>query len=90
MADALPQGSYWLVPTVPGVAPRADASAQTVDNTRARSQQMLCVAGLAGLPQVNMPWMSFDGAPVGLSLIGARGADEGVLRTARAVHEAMR
>jgi amidase len=51
---------------------------------------MLCVAGLAGLPQVNMPWTSFDGAPVGLSLIGARGADEGVLRTARAVHEAMR
>ncbi|SKC71961.1 amidase [Paraburkholderia hospita] len=90
MADALPQGSYWLVPTVPGVAPRADASAQTVDNTRTRSQQMLCVAGLAGLPQVNMPWTSFDGAPVGLSLIGARGADEGVLRTARAVHEAMR
>ncbi len=90
MADALAQGTYWLLPTVPGIAPRADASAQTVDHTRARSQQMLCVAGLAGLPQVSMPWTRFEGAPVGLSLIGARGADEGVLRAARAVHEALR
>jgi amidase len=90
MADALPQHTYWLVPTVPGVAPRADASAETVDHIRARSQRMLCVAGLAGLPQVSLPWTRIDGAPVGLSVIGARGADEGVLRVARAVHEMTR
>jgi amidase len=90
MAEALPQGTYWLVPTVPGGAPRADASAQTVDHTRARAQQMLCVAGLAGLPQVSMPWTRIGSAPVGVSVIGARGADEGVLRVARAVHELMR
>ncbi|MCC8393801.1 amidase [Paraburkholderia sp. MMS20-SJTR3] len=90
MAEASPQGVYWVVPTVPGGAPRADASAQTVDYTRARAQQMLCVAGLAGLPQVSMPWTVIDGAPVGVSVIGARGADEAVLRVARAVHEAMR
>jgi len=90
MADALPQDTYWLVPTVPGAAPRADASAETVDHARARSQRMLCVAGLAGLPQVSLPWTRIDGAPVGLSLIGARGADEGVLRVARAVHEILR
>ncbi|MBB2931179.1 amidase [Paraburkholderia silvatlantica] len=90
MTDALAHATFWLVPTVPGVAPRADASAQTVDHARARAQQMLCVAGLAGLPQVSMPWMRFEGAPVGLSIIGARGEDEGVLRIAHAVHEAIR
>ncbi|CAB3738659.1 2-amino-5-chloromuconic acid deaminase [Paraburkholderia graminis C4D1M] len=90
MAHALPERTYWLVPTVPGVAPRADASAQTLDHVRARSQQMLCAAGLAGLPQVSMPWTRFDGVPVGLSVIGARGADEGVLAAARAVHDVMR
>jgi amidase len=37
-----------------------------------------------------MPWTRFDGAPVGLSVIGARGADEGVLAAARAVHDVMR
>ncbi|WP_250536378.1 amidase [Caballeronia sp. AZ10_KS36] len=89
MAEALPHGIYWLIPTVPGGAPRADTSAQAVDHARARAQQMLCVAGLAGLPQVSMPWARIDGAPVGLSVIGARGADEGVLRVARAMHEVM-
>ncbi|HEY2024895.1 MAG TPA: amidase [Paraburkholderia sp.] len=90
MAEALPQRTYWLVPTVPGCAPRADAAAQTVDRARAHAQQMLCVAGLAGLPQVSMPWTRIDDAPVGVSVIGSRGADEGVLRVARAVHELMR
>jgi len=87
MAEALAQRTYWLIPTVPGGAPRVDASAQSVEQTRARSQRMLCVAGLAGLPQVSLPWITVDGAPIGLSVIGARGADEGVLRVARAVHE---
>jgi amidase len=33
-----------------------------------------------------MPWTSFEGAPLGLSIIGARGDDEGVLAVARATH----
>jgi amidase len=37
-----------------------------------------------------MPWTRIGSAPVGVSVIGARGADEGVLRVARAVHELMR
>jgi amidase len=78
--------TYVLMPTLPWIAPRLDASRETVDEVRARSQQMLCMAGLAGLPQVNMPWTTFEGAPLGLSVMGARGADEGVLSIARAVH----
>jgi amidase len=81
--------TYFLLPTVPCVAPRFDAPADVVDAARARSVQMLCVAGLAGLPQVNMPWMAFDGAPLGLSIIGARGDDSGVVAVARAVHAAI-
>jgi amidase len=50
---------------------------------------MLCIAGLAGLPQVSMPWTAFDGAPLGLSIIGARGDDSSVAAVARAVHAAM-
>ncbi len=79
-------GVYWIVPTVPGIAPRADASREAVDEVRTRSQQMLCIAGLAGLPQVSMPWTTFEGAPLGVSIIGARGDDEGVLSVARAMH----
>jgi amidase len=53
---------------------------------RMRSQQLLCLAGLAGLPQVSLPWTQIEGAPVGLSLIGPRGADEVVLAGAQALH----
>jgi amidase len=82
-------GMYWLTPTLPSIAPRTDASNAEVDDIRTRAQQMLCIAGLAGLPQVNFPWTTFDGAPLGLSVIGARGDDEGVLAVARAIHASL-
>ncbi len=81
--------TYLIMPTLPWIAPRLDASREEVDEVRMRSQQMLCIAGLAGLPQVSMPWTSFDGAPLGLSIVGARGDDEGVLAVARAVHDTL-
>ncbi|WP_028241251.1 amidase [Stutzerimonas azotifigens] len=75
-----------LLPPVPGPAPRLSADAAEVDDTRARSQALLCMAGLAGLPQAVMPWTSIDGGPVGLSVLGPRHADELVLHTLRALH----
>jgi amidase len=87
MAHAFNASSvYWIMPTQPWIAPRTDASLDEVDAVRARSQQMLCIAGLAGLPQVTMPWTTFESAPLGISIIGARGDDEGVLAVARAMH----
>lgn len=76
-----------LLPPVPGAAPRLDATFDEVDDTRQRSQRLLCMAGLAGLPQVTMPWQRVDGAPVGLSLIGARSTDEHTFATARWLHQ---
>jgi amidase len=82
-------GMYWLTPTLPWIAPRTDASSAEVDDIRTRAQQMLCIAGLAGLPQVNLPWTTFEGAPLGLSVIGSRGDDEGVLAVAREIHASL-
>jgi amidase len=81
--------TYIVMPTLPWIAPLIGTSGAEVDEVRVRSQQMLCIAGLAGLPQVSLPWASFDGAPLGLSVIGARGDDEGVLAVAQAVHDAL-
>jgi amidase len=81
--------TYIVMPTLPWIAPLIGTSGAEVDEVRVRSQQMLCIAGLAGLPQVSLPWTSFDSAPLGLSVIGARGDDEGVLAVARAVHDAL-
>lgn len=72
-----------VLPTVPTAAPARTDGAARVDDVRQRSQQLLCMAGLAGLPQVSLPWVRVDGAPVGLSVMGARGDDERVLAAAR-------
>jgi Asp-tRNA(Asn)/Glu-tRNA(Gln) amidotransferase A subunit family amidase len=83
LAQVLGTNRQLLLPPVPGVAPLLDACSEQVNDTRARSQKLLCMAGLAGLPQVVMPWQLFGGAPVGMSLMGARFTDEQVLDTAR-------
>lgn len=83
LAALLGEDGYLLLPPVPGPAPCLVAPATQVQDTRARSQRLLCLAGLAGLPQVVWPWTRIDGAPVGLSLMGPRFADEQVMNLAR-------
>lgn len=78
---------YLLLPPVPGPAPLLGAAFADVQYTRARSQRLLCMAGLAGLPQVVMPWLHVQGAPVGLSLLGPRFSDAALLEHALALHE---
>ncbi len=46
---------------------------------------MLCIAGLAGLPQISLPLMTVDGCPVGLSLIGPPGRDRALIALAGAI-----
>ncbi len=77
------QNKVIVIPTVPTPAPLLAAESAQVDDIRMRSQHLLCIAGLAGLPQVSMPWIKVDGAPVGLSIIGGRGCDEIILHAAR-------
>jgi amidase len=36
---------------------------------------LLSISGLAGLPQLSLPMAQLDGLPLGLSIIGRRGAD---------------
>jgi amidase len=37
------------------------------------------IAGFCGLPEVTLPAATVNGAPVGISLVGAPGADLGLL-----------
>ncbi len=77
------EGDVLCLPTSPRVAPRVDAPADELEN-RVRSQAMslLCIAGLAGLPQVSLPLATLDGLPLGLSLVGPRGYDSRLLELA--------
>ena len=71
--------------TVPDIAPLRDASAAAPDDFRARMMSLLCIASLAGLPQVSLPLATVQGCPLGISLIAARGEDLLLLALARRI-----
>jgi amidase len=72
---------------VSGCALPKNSKSQVWDDRRARSLPLLCIAGIAGFPQVSMPIADVDGCPVGLSLIAAAGNDIMLLEIARKVFE---
>ena len=80
MAQLLAGDAVLCLPTAPGIAPRLNTAPQELEAFRARAFALLSVAGLARLPQINLPVGTLDGCPIGLSLIGARGVDRGLLQ----------
>jgi amidase len=73
-------GTVMVVPTAPFIAPKRGVPFDQQDEMRARVLKLTCIAGLGGLPQVTLPVAQVAGCPIGLSLIGGRGADEKLLR----------
>ena len=74
------EGDVLCLPTSPRVAPPVDAPTDELENrVRAQAMSLLCIAGLAGLPQVSLPLGTLDGLPLGFSLVGPWGADSQLL-----------
>ena len=81
---ALLDGNAVLVlPTLPGIAPFRNAPPAASEEFRARALSLLCIAGIARLPQVSLPLAKLDGCPLGLSIIAASGNDTMLLELAR-------
>jgi amidase len=80
-----------VMPSAASIAPPLDASGAEVDDVRSRTFRIACVAGLAGLPQVSLPFLSASGLPVGISLLGPAGSDLALVELAvslwRELHE---
>jgi amidase len=74
-----------MLPTMPGIAPLVEAPEEVFEAFRARAISMLCIAGLAGLPQLSLPVATVSGCPLGLSLIGPPGRDRALLALGRDV-----
>ncbi len=75
----IPPGTVMALPSAPCIAPKADATFEQLEHYRLRVMRMVCIAGLAGLPQISIPIGTVDGCPVGLGLVGWHHGDEALL-----------
>ena len=75
----IPADTLVCLPSTPGIAPLASASAESLLEHRGRVLSLNSIAGLSGLPQITMPLTTVSGCPVGLSLIAGRNADLALL-----------
>jgi amidase len=81
----LPAGQILCFPTVPGPAARRCASTEELQALRAQVMPLTALASLSGRPQLTLPWLKTDGAPVGFSLLGWRNGDETLLQIAEMI-----
>ncbi|MFN3259115.1 MAG: amidase [Pikeienuella sp.] len=88
LAQLTADGAALLMPTTPGPAPLKNLPLPEMDRARDRINCLCAHGGLAGHPQVSLPLGEVGGAPVGLSLIGARGADMSLVALAAALENA--
>jgi amidase len=79
-----------ILPTMPDIAPLASTSEAELEDFRNRALRLLCLSGLSGLPQITVPALRREGAPLGLSLIGPKGSDLSLARLAVAYENAAR
>jgi amidase len=90
MTELLGNDGVLLMPTMPDVAPLVSADDGALEDYRASSTRMLCIAGLAGCPQLTLPLAERLGAPLGISLLGPAGSDRSLVRLAERIVAANR
>jgi amidase len=88
MQQILGNDGVLLMPTMPDVAPWIRQTDAELEDYRNRATSLLCVSGMAGLPQVSLPLASHQGAPLGISLVGPQGSDRSLVQLAERIHRA--
>ncbi|MDB5775436.1 MAG: amidase [Herbaspirillum sp.] len=71
-----------VLPSCASVAPLRSAGSDEVEQVRMRTIRITCIAGLAGLPQVSIPFATPEGLPIGVSLLGPAGSDLALIELA--------
>ena len=87
MAYLLPPDTILCLPTTPFPAPKRGLPLPVLGPLRDRISCLCAHGGLTGVPQVNLPGATIDGAPIGLSIIGGRDSDATLVAVARAMGE---
>lgn len=78
-------GGVLVIPTVPGPAPLLTTPPPALEGFRTRALELLCIAGLCGLPQLTLPLAEVEGAPLGVSLIGPAWSDRSLIELGRRI-----
>ncbi len=81
----VPPGTILCMPTTPSPAPLKGRPMRELDVVRDRITCLAAHGGLTGHPQLNLPGADVDGAPAGLSIVGARGHDMSLAAVALAL-----
>lgn len=76
-----------LLPTTPILPILRDARLSEMNLAVDRLVELTCIAGLTGLPQVNLPFAWAGSIPVGVSLIGWGGSDLQLIGMAQALEQ---
>ena len=80
----LPDESYvMLLPTTPGAAPLLNSSREFMDEYRIQLMGLTALAGLCGRPQLHLPVLTDQASPWGISLLGAKHGDLGIIELAK-------
>ncbi|AXR06193.1 amidase [Salinimonas sediminis] len=87
LAAIFKQYDALVLPTTPGLAPLLATPASSLGEYREALLQHTAIAGLAGLPQLHLPCCNQAGVPHGLSLIGTKNNEFGLLDTADVLME---
>jgi len=80
MEKLLGDDTILIIPTAPGKAPLLNLPVEDLEVRRSQTLRLCCIAGLAGLPQVNLPICQLEGTPIGLSFIAGKNQDIKLLR----------
>lgn len=72
-------GRLLCLPSTAGPAPLVGAPEGGVEGARAATLELACLAPVAGLPALALPWGRVGDLPVGLCVVGAPGGDAALL-----------
>ncbi|MCU1479017.1 MAG: amidase, Asp-tRNAAsn/Glu-tRNAGln amidotransferase subunit [Subtercola sp.] len=80
---AVVPGTALALPSTSSPAPHLAADPAEIDRVRAATLRLTCLASLSGLPALTLPYGRVGTLPIGLCLLGSRGADLALLAVAR-------
>ena len=72
-------GAVFILPTASSIAPLRTTSLEEIDRLRGQSSKLLIISALAGIPQITLPLLSLNNAPLGVSLMSAKNTDRSLI-----------